>query len=299
MSTHGLQWFGQIINPNAFAALSRDWGCNVIRLAMYVGEGGYATNPKIKDRVIEGIKLAIKNDMYVIVDWHVLNPGDPNAPVYRGAKEFFKEIARKFPNDYHIIYELCNEPNPTEPGVSNDEKGWKKIKAYAEPIIKMLRSMGNKNLIIVGTPNWSQRPDFAIDDPIKDSNVMYSLHFYAGTHFADGIVFENLKRAIDAGVPVFVTEWGTSEASGDGGPYLDEADKWLEYLNANNISWVNWSLSNKKEVSAAFLPAIQGRSKGTSLDPGNDKKWEIKELSISGEYVRCRIKGIPYQPVKR
>ncbi len=299
MSTHGLQWFPQIINNNAFAALANDWGCNVIRLAMYIGEGGYATNPQVKDKVIEGIKLAIQNDMYVIVDWHVLNPGDPNAEIYKGAKDFFKEIAQKFPNDFHIIYELCNEPNPTDPGVTNDEAGWKKVKAYAEPIIKMLRQMGNENIIIVGSPNWSQRPDFAIKDPIADDKVMYSVHFYTGTHKVDGYVFENMKMAIEAGVPVFVTEWGTSEASGDGGPYLDEADKWLEYLNANNISWVNWSLTNKNETSGAFVPYISGVSQATDLDPGSDQKWDISELSISGEYVRSRIKGIPYQPIER
>lgn len=299
MSTHGLQWYGDIINKNAFEALSKDWECNVIRLAMYVGEGGYASNPSIKEKVIEGIKLAIEKDMYVIVDWHVLNPGDPNAEIYKGAKDFFKEIAISFPNDYHIIYELCNEPNPNEPGVENSLDGWKKVKAYAQPIIKMLRSLGNQNIIIVGSPNWSQRPDFAIQDPINDKNVMYSVHFYSGTHKVDGYVFENMKNAFENGVPIFVSEWGTSLASGDGGPYLDEADKWLEYLNSNYISWVNWSLSNKNETSAAFVPYINGMHDATPLDPGDDKVWDIEELSISGEYVRARIKGIAYQPIKR
>uniref|UniRef100_A0A7C5V0F9 cellulase n=1 Tax=Caldicellulosiruptor owensensis TaxID=55205 RepID=A0A7C5V0F9_9FIRM len=299
MSTHGLQWYGDIINKNAFEALSKDWECNVVRLAMYVGEGGYASNPNIKEKVIEGIKLAIENDMYVIVDWHVLNPGDPNAEIYRGAKEFFKEIALKFPNDYHIIYELCNEPNPNEPGVENSLDGWKKVKAYAQSIIKMLRSMGNQNIIIVGSPNWSQRPDFAIQDPIDDKNVMYSVHFYSGSHPVGGYVFENMKKAFENGVPIFVSEWGTSLASGDGGPYLDEADKWLEYLNANYISWVNWSLSNKNETSAAFAPYVSGMHDATLLDPGDDKKWDINELSVSGEYVRARIKGVTYEPVRR
>ncbi|ADQ07774.1 glycoside hydrolase family 5 [Caldicellulosiruptor hydrothermalis 108] len=299
MSTHGLQWYGDIINKNAFEALSKDWECNVVRLAMYVGEGGYASNPSIKEKVIEGIKLAIENDMYVIVDWHVLNPGDPNAEIYKGAKDFFKEIAMMFPNDYHIIYELCNEPNPNEPGVENSLDGWKKVKAYAQLIIQMLRSLGNQNIIIVGSPNWSQRPDFAIQDPINDKNVMYSVHFYSGTHKVDGYVFENMKKAFENGVPIFVSEWGTSLASGDGGPYLDEADKWLEYLNANYISWVNWSLSNKNETSAAFVPYISGMHDATSLDPGDDKVWDIKELSISGEYVRARIKGIAYKPIER
>lgn len=150
--------------------------------------------------------------------------------------------------------------------------------------------MGNENIIIIGSPNWSQRPDFAIKDPIADDKVMYSVHFYTGTHKVDGYVFENMKMAIEAGVPVFVTEWGTSEASGDGGPYLDEADKWLEYLNANNISWVNWSLTNKNETSGAFVPYISGVSQATDLDPGSDQKWDISELSISGEYVRSRIR---------
>lgn len=297
MSTHGLQWFSEIINHNAFSGLSRDWESNVIRLAMYVGEGGYATNPSVKDKVIEGINLAIQNDMYVIVDWHVLNPGDPNADIYSGAKDFFKEIATKYPNDLHIIYELANEPNPTPPGVTNDVEGWKKVKNYAEPIIQMLRDMGNQNIIIVGSPNWSQRPDLAAGEPINDPNVMYSVHFYTGTHKVEehgkpGYVFGNMAKALEKGVPIFVSEWGTSEASGDGGPYLDEADKWLEFLNANNISWINWSLANKNEVSAAFLTS-------TNLNPGDGKAWAVNQLSLSGEYVRARIKGIPYKPISR
>ncbi|AFK87257.1 MULTISPECIES: carbohydrate-binding domain-containing protein [Thermoanaerobacterium] len=304
MSSHGLQWFPQIINDNAFAALSKDWEANVIRLAMYVGEGGYATDSSVKDKVIQGIDLAIKNDMYVIVDWHVLNPGDPNADIYSGALDFFKEIAQKYPNDKHIIYELANEPNSNAPGVTNDLDGWEKVKSYAEPIIKMLRDTGNQNIVIVGSPNWSQRPDLAVEDPINDKNTMYSVHFYTGTHLTEedgkpGYVFGNMVYAIEHGLPVFVTEWGTSDASGNGGPYLDEADKWLNYLNENNISWVNWSLSNKNESSAAFTPYVAGETEATNLDPGPDQVWSIPELSVSGEYVRARIKGIPYQPIDR
>lgn len=120
MSTHSLQWFPEIINNNAFSALSNDWNSNMIRLAIYIGETGYATNPKIKDKVIEGIDLAIANDMYVIVDWHLHAPGDPNDDVYSGAFDFFEEIPGLYPNNKNIIYELANEPNPGDPGVTND-----------------------------------------------------------------------------------------------------------------------------------------------------------------------------------
>ena len=102
MSTHGLHWFGEIVNENAFAALSNDWECNVIRLAMYVGEYGYATDPSVKELVYKGIELAFENDMYVIVDWHVHAPGDPRAEVYSGAYDFFEELA----DHYKIMKKL-------------------------------------------------------------------------------------------------------------------------------------------------------------------------------------------------
>lgn len=302
MSTTGLQWFLQIINDRAFKALSRDWGANVIRLAMYVGEGGYATKPELKDKVLEGIQLAIANDMYVIVDWHVLTPGDPHAPVYAGAKDFFQYIASRFPNNKHIIYELVNEPNPgSTPGNSNDAAGWSRVKSYAEPIVEMLRKSGNANLILVGTPNWAQRPDLAGANPIADANVGYTFNFYTGTHKASdraddrGNVMSNVRFALASGVPVFASECGTSEADGNKGPYLREADQWLDFLNKNNISWVNWSLTTKNETSAAFA----GKPVAASADPGDDHVWTPSELSPSGEYVRSRIKGTVYRPVKR
>jgi Endoglucanase len=306
MSTHGLQWFPGIINNNSFAALSKDWGSNVIRLAMYVAEGGYSKDPEtIKKSVINGIDLAIANDMYAIVDWHVLTPGDPNADIYKGSMDFFKEISQKYPNDPHIIYELANEPSPNDPGVTNDAAGWAKVKSYAEPIIKMLRDSGNKNLVIVGNPNWSQRPDLAADNPINDNNTIYTVHFYTGTHKSStdttdrGNIMSNARYALEHGVAVFASEWGTSEASGNNGPYLNEANVWLEFLNANNISWCNWSLTNKNETSGAFTPFIAGKSEATNLDPGDDQIWSSKELSVSGEYARARIKGIKYEPIDR
>ncbi len=208
MSTHGLQWYPEILNDNAFAALSNDWGANVIRLAMYVGEDGYAKDPTVmKERVIKGIELAKKHDMYVIVDWHVHIPGNPLAEIYSGAYDFFDEISNLYPNDPYIIYELCNEPSsndggiPGGGGVPNNEEGWQIVKSYAEPIIEMLRKKGNENLIIVGSPNWSQRPDLAADDPIADSNTVYAAHFYAGTHKPDpnDYVMSNILYALEKG----------------------------------------------------------------------------------------------------
>jgi endoglucanase len=293
MSTHGLQWFPEVVNSNAFAALSNDWGANVIRLAMYVGEGGYATNPAVKQSVINGINYAIANDLYVIVDWHMINPGNPNDTVYAGAKDFFIEISTLYPNNKNIIYELCNEPNGENNGVSNDAAGWAQVKSYATPIVELLRKKGNENLIIVGSPFWSQRPDLAADNPINDLNTLYSVHFYSGTNPVSDVetdrnnAMSNVRYALSHGVGVFATEWGTSLSTGNTGPYLAKADAWLDFLNQNNISWINFSLCNKDEVASAL-------NSSTNLNPGSDKVWSENELTKSGQYVRARIKGLDY-----
>lgn len=303
MSTHGLHWYGQIVNDNAFAALSRDWESNAIRLAMYVGEGGYAKDPSVKDRVYQGIELAFKHDMYVIIDWHVLTPGDPNAALYAGAFDFFDELSAHYENHpqfHQIIWELCNEPNPNESGGdwnANDASGWRDIKRYAEPIIRMLRKRG-KNIIIVGTPNWSQRVDLAADDPIEAENIMYALHFYSGTHEPSdgsedrGNVMANARHALKNQAAIFASEWGTSEATGDQGPYLEKADVWLNFLNENNISWCNWSLTTRNETSGSFVPCEDGPASAARLDPGSKQAWEERLLSASGKYARASIKGI-------
>lgn len=310
MSTHGLQWFGEIINENAFATLSADWDSNVIRLALYIAENGYSKDPALKDLVYKGIDLAFDNDMYVIVDWHVLAPGDPNEAVYAGAKDFFQEIADHYkdnPKYFSIIWEICNEPSPNNSGgngLTNDAAGWQAVKKYAEPIVEMLRTKGD-NIIIVGNPNWSQRPDLAADDPIDAENIMYAVHFYSGTHMSSedstdrSNVMANARYALENGVAIFVSEWGTSEASGNNGPFLDEADVWIDFMNSNNISWCNWSLTNKNETSGSFIPYMMGISEATLLDPGDDQIWMPEELSVSGEYARARIKGIELDPIDR
>lgn len=305
MSTHGLSWESEIINDNAFKALRYDWDSNVIRLVVNPGNGGYSNNPRIIDDVIKGIELAMANDLYIIVDWHVLYPGDPSDEAYSGAKEFFRQVAAMYPNNPHIIYELANEPNMTEPGVTNNSDGWQVIKDYAEPIIEMLRSGGNKNHIIVGTPNWSQRPDLAAENPIDDANISYTAHFHTGTHSSEidmtstGNVMGNIERALTNGVMVFVTEWGIGLANKSEGIHLDAANKWLAYLDTNCISWTNWSLSNFMDSTSALRAYELGVSTAAALNPGIDHYWDLEELSISGEYVRSQIKGIPYEPIER
>lgn len=267
ISTHGIQWYGKYANEKVIKNLRDEWGANLFRIAMYTSEGGYLQDRTIKNKVYEIADIAIKLDMYVIIDWHILDDNDPLQHINE-AQEFFEETSLKYGNTPNIIYEICNEPN--------GDITWKNnIKPYAEKVISTIRENSKENIIIVGTGTWCQDVDKAAEDPINDKNVMYSLHFYAGTHTE--WLRERASKALKT-IPIFVSEWGVSDATGNGGIYLDEANKWMKFMKQNNISWANWSLSDKNEASALLLPNT----------PEND--ISDKYLSESGKFVKEAIK---------
>ncbi|WP_304224062.1 glycoside hydrolase family 5 protein [Gracilinema caldarium] len=269
MSSFGLQWAGKYANDEVIQWLRDDWNMQVWRAAMYLTQGGYIENPVIKEKVISSIEAALKLGIYVIVDWHVLS--DKNPLVYKDkAIEFFTDIAQKYGTYPNIIYEICNEPN-------GKEVTWQgQIKPYAEAVIGAIRAIDPDNIIIVGTPNWSQDVDVAAEDPIKDyKNIMYTLHFYAGTH--GEALRKKAEKALAKGLPIFVTEWGTSDASGGGGFYPDQSKVWLSFLKKHGISWVNWSVNNKGEESGTLVYNADREGKG---------RWQDADLSPSGRFIR-------------
>lgn len=263
MSSHGMQWFSQFTSQGAIKT-TRDYGANVFRVAMYTKEGGYIDNPNIKSSVIQAIDEAIRLDMYVIIDWHILS--DSNPQDYKNeAKEFFYEIALRYKNNPAVIYEICNEPSGGVTWADN-------IRPYAMEVIPIIREISPSAIVIVGTGTWSQDVDHVAQNPLPFNNVMYSLHFYAGTHGWD--LQNKVNTALSSGTPIFVSEWGTSDASGSGGVYLNESRQWLDFLAERGISWVNWSLCDKNESSAALKP-------GSNPNGG----WTETDLSESGKFV--------------
>ncbi len=263
MSSHGIQWYPQYTGKNAIAATA-DYGANVFRVAMYTEEQGYLSNrEEIKRRAVEAMDAAISLDLYVVIDWHILSDGDPNANTGQ-AMEFFREISRRYREKPNVIYEICNEPN--------GNVSWEDISRYAKQVIPVIRENSPKAVIVCGTPTWSQEVDKAAQAPLPYGNVLYALHFYAGTHKQE--LRDKARAAISAGLPLFVSEWGVSDASGSGGVYLSEAEVWLEFLEKNGISWINWSLCDKGESSAALRPGASG-----------DGGWKSGDLSESGKFV--------------
>lgn len=269
MSTHGLTWFPEFVNESAFRTLRDDWNTNVVRLAMYVDEWGngqcYMGNKSGSLELLEkGVDICIKLDMYVIIDWHVLNPGDPSKYTNE-AKSFFETVSKRYAKYPNVIYEICNEPNGGASWSGN-------IKPYAEKIIPVIRKNAPNSVIIVGTPTWSQEIDKPLSDPLNYKNVMYAFHFYAATHAG---LRSNVENCVAQGLPVFVSEFGTCDASGGGANDFNETQKWLSYFDKQGISYCNWSICNKDETCSVLRP-------GTSAN-GN---WSESDLTENGKWMR-------------
>lgn len=268
VSTHGLSWYPQYVNDKCFAQLHDKWGANVVRLAMYTEEyNGYCSGDAknrsdLKKLIKKGVRLAKKHKMYVIVDWHILSDGNPNSHK-KEAKAFFREMSREFKGYNNVIYEICNEPN--------NGTSWKEIKSYARSVISTIRKNDKKAVIVVGTPTWSQDVDQAAADPIKGDNIMYALHFYAATHKAD--LRNKMTAAINKGLPVFVTEYGICDASGNGAIDKKEADRWVQTMDEYGVSYIAWNLSNKQESSSIIKSSCSKVSGFKKSELSDEGRW--------------------------
>ena len=234
VSTHGVAWFPEFNNANAFKSI-KEAGGNVIRVAAYTeGDNCYLSNPEnTMNLVFQAIENAKSLGLYVIVDWHILNDGDPRTHQAE-AITFFDAIASRYKNDPAIIYEICNEPN----GV-----GWTDIMEYGYAMFPVIRQYSPDAVILMGVPDYSASLSYASATPFPEKNFAYTFHYYAGEHRG----YAELENAVNEGLPVFVSEWGCGKDSTGEFAYLQSLE-FYAYLNSNDISWCAWSLCNKDEI---------------------------------------------------
>lgn len=269
MSLFWSQIKGKYYNYDCIKWLRDDWHCTIVRAAMGIetadGIEGYLVNKEEElNKIITVIDAAVDFGIYVIIDWH-----DHHAHLNQDeAVEFFKIIAEKYGDKPNIIYEIYNEPM---------QISWSEdVKPYAEEVISAIREIDPDNLIIVGTTTWSQDVDIAAEDPLDFDNIAYTLHFYASSHQSE--LRDKALRAMDMGAPLFVTEFGTSEYTGDGEVNTDSVKVWFDFMEQNNLSWCNWSITDKAESSAALKPGA-----------GPNGNWSDSILTASGLIVKKKI----------
>lgn len=263
----------------AISSMVRDMKIELIRIAVATTENwGGPTSGFIKDPegqlayIKQAVTGAIKNDIYVIIDWHSHTATNQLAE----ASVFFETVAKEYGNFDNVIFEVFNEPT---------NQSWADIKSYADSMVTIIRKYSD-NLILVGSPTWDQTPSKAIGNEIEDAahNIAYTFHYYANSH-SIGSQGKNAERAMNAGLPIFVSEWGTADADGSGEPKLDRNQQWQDWMNMHKISSANWSASKINEGTAAFLEA----STPSSLVFSTSGELVRTYLSLNPDsYTACR-----------
>lgn len=243
-------------NASAVKWLVNDWHATVLRAAMGVKiDDNYLENPQFALQCIEPVvKAAIKNGVYVIIDWHAHDMYTDQA------KAFFGKMAQKYGKYPNVIYELYNEPV---------EDSWQSLKQYHKAVIDEIRRYDPDNIILCGCPHWDQDIDQVAASPIEGvSNVMYTVHFYAATH--KQYLRDRTEAAVKSGLPVFISECGGCEASGNGELSETEWNNWVDMMNRLQLSWAAWSLSDKDETCSMLLPRAKATGQWT---PDLIKPW--------------------------
>jgi endoglucanase len=245
------------------------------RAARPVARNEQSRHPVLPDpagftrKVNEAVATATALGLYVIVDFHLLNPGDPTVNLAR-AKAFFAGVTTG-PN---VLYEIANEPH----GVS-----WTTIRNYAEQVIPVIRARDPNGVVLVGTRGFSSlgvaeggTEAEVINDPVRAANVMYTFHFYAASHKDQQRA--TLARAAQK-LPMFVSEFGTQTFTGDGANDLASATTWLDLLKSLTIGYAMWSFSDGGETNSVFV-------RGTCRTTGYAGTAVLTE---SGRFIRGRI----------
>lgn len=236
MSFFWSNWSADFYKTEYVDKMVNDMGCEIVRAAYGVDENGLPYNEADEALVKRIVHEAITKDIYVIIDWH--SHGAHNNT--DKAVDFFGRMAKEFGSYDNVIFEIYNEPTGVD---------WGKIKTYAQTVISEIRKYSD-NLIIVGTPTWSQDVDVVASNPIDEDNIAYTLHFYAGTHGKE--LRNRADNALKKGIALFVTEWGSVNADGNGEIDEESTAEWINWCSENGISCCNWAINNKDEASSIY-----------------------------------------------
>ena len=250
-----------------------DMGVEVVRFALGAADEKFNSSGRSYTTGGEGfqkallksvVNAAVDKDIYVIIDWHI----ESSNGFTDDAVSFFEYAAKEYGKYNNVIFEIWNEPTG----------GMDAVKQHADRVIPVIRKYSD-NLILVGSPQWSSQPDACANAGISDKNYGCTLHFYAASHYMGGYD-KAAEKAMQKGVPVFATEWGTVNANGDGQPDENSSNQWIEWMANNGVSWTNWNASAMNETSAAFTTAVF--ENGFSY-------------SNSGRYVKSKLGGATYK----
>ena len=266
MSLFWSQWAPQYYSAETVAWLAQDWQVDVVRAAI-AAEGNDSARQHFDREFAKAstvIDAAVANGLYVVVDWHA------HRAYPEEAERFLTAIARKYGHLPNLIYEDWNEP-------LRDGVEWSRdVKPYHGQVLGAIRAVDPDNLMIAGSPSWSQDVDLAAQDPLPFGNLAYTLHYYAGTHKQE--LRDKADAARAKGLALLITEFGVVDADGDGPIAREESERWWDWAEQHQVGWMAWSIGDRDESSAALKP-------GTPVS-----NWSESDLTEGGKLLRQKLR---------
>ncbi|MEY7850482.1 glycoside hydrolase family 5 protein [Natrarchaeobius sp. A-rgal3] len=187
-------------------------------------------------------------------EWGDSQEGTINEDLQEEVEMFWEIVAPRYADDDHVLYEVYNEP--TEPGMWAEvdrqwvRDNWRLWKELAQPWVDTIREHAD-NIVIVGSPSWSQNPEGYYIEPFEGDNLAYAYHIYSGHVVSQNEAWDEVgidgmgTDGVYEEVPVFVTEFGweathagATELYGRTSEFADPFFEWLESSDA--IHWTAW-----------------------------------------------------------
>lgn len=246
-------------------------GCNIIRLPITPSIfASFSDKPieYVRQKLAPMVTLALSKGWDVIIDWHPIADWTPNPSNDAAMTYLWNLLPHMYKNEPRVIFEIFNEPVKPSP---NTLANWLAFRAHMQPYVDMVRSHAN-NLILMGSPEWSSRQEFAYDHPFSGSDIMYVFHVYPILMQGQPGQLANIfANKFNSNLPMFFSELGMS----DNPPLVDEVSnistaptfptEMKAVLDANphwNFTFWSWTNDNVSIAMATSTP--QPRS-GQSL----------------------------------
>jgi endoglucanase len=291
-----LEWgAGEHINAEDFQGMA-DWHANVVRVALnqdFWLSGAALYNPEYAATVDKVVTYAEAAGLDVIFDLHWSDRGDLSVTVLNGqdkngtsnqqqmadanSVQFWKELAMKYQNDGHVMFELYNEPNGVSWSVwlkGGPAAGF--TVAGMQELYDTVRATGANNIVIAGGLGYAFDLSGVAAGPIKGYNIMYASHPYKPQDPASAWQSMFGYLATNDVAPVILTEFGDtgSKCTGDWDTQL------IKFADAAHISWTAWAWYSADPCN---FPALIS-------------DWDNHTPTVQGVAVKAALMAYPYVP---
>lgn len=251
------------------------WGANLIRFPMHPSAWRERGQEAYLDLIDQGIAMAEKSNMYVILDWHSI--GNLETAQYQHERyyttkeetfEFWEIMAKRYGSNPTVaFFEFFNEPTTIRGELG--QLTWQQWKSINEELIDLVRKHDAEAIPLIAGFDWAYELHNVMEHPIDAEDVAYVSHPYPMKRKKPWeSAWESDWGHVSDKYPVILTEVGfcTEEEKGAHVPVIDDGTyvkAITDYADSKGVSLVIWVFDDLWSPSLIkdwdFTPSISGQ----------------------------------------